>query len=329
MRIDKWAFLAFVAAAMMVTDSDLNNNDRVVSMHVMGFSLQQQTPATTTTTITRATTVSTQRGGGNGRHLINNRGRRNSNDCPQNSVDSRNPILKLGFPLQMAAEEYVSLDDVATPTPTPPTPPPNKKKRNGKQLTPSEQKRLELQQAIKDAESKRVDALNLEDKTQERIEELEQQIRLKKERLEEFEAEERRQAELKRSLTTNVASGAVAGLSSTVAAVGSLVAARSFLERRRTKIEEDRQRLADELKKKEELLAKTTLANKKTYSLLVSNHSMITVLRIALLSVNTSMCVCMSACVCMSDSVAMSSYRLFQLLSHSLPSSCHRLRRLL
>jgi chromosome segregation ATPase len=171
------------------------------------------------------------------------------------------------------AEEYVSLDDDTSSDANvgnDPKSKTNNKSAKGKKVTPAEQQRLDLQQAIEDAESKRVDALDLEEEAEKQREELEEQIRVTKKRLEEFEVEQQRQAELKRSLSTNAASGAVAGVSATVAALGSLVVARSFLEKRRSKIEEERQRLQDELKKKEEELSKTTTANKRTYSLVVS-----------------------------------------------------------
>ena len=255
MRIDRWAVAAFVASAMIATNSNDPNSMAVTGLMLQPSSYHHQTPISRIGSSSGSVTSSTRmryrpcqyHNDGGSCHTTRRR------DFPN--------FASRGSPLRMAAEEYVSLEEEGS---TPKTSSKNKR------LAPAEVKRLELQQAIKEAEAKRTDARNMEVQAEEQIENLEEQIRVKKKRLEEFEAEQQRQAELKRSLSSNAANGAVVGVSSTVAAVGTLVAARSFLERRKNKIEEERQRLEEELKKKEELLAKTTIANKKTYSLVVS-----------------------------------------------------------
>eukprot|EP00529_Nitzschia_sp_RCC80_P002424 CAMPEP_0113450246 /NCGR_PEP_ID=MMETSP0014_2-20120614/5727_1 /TAXON_ID=2857 /ORGANISM="Nitzschia sp." /LENGTH=1814 /DNA_ID=CAMNT_0000341571 /DNA_START=197 /DNA_END=5637 /DNA_ORIENTATION=- /assembly_acc=CAM_ASM_000159 len=252
MRIDRWAVAAFVASAMMATNSDNPNSMVVTGLMLQPNSYHLQIPFSRIGGSSSSVTSSTR---------MRHRPCQYHNDggyCPTNRKTGFPNFASSGSSLQMAAEEYVSLDEEGS------TP---KSSSKNKRLTPAEEKRVELQQAIKEAETKRTDARNMEVQAEEKIENLEEQIRAKKKRLEEFETEQQRQAELKRSLSSNAANGAVVGVSSTVAAVGTLVAARSFLEKRKNKIEEERQRLEEELKKKEELLAKTTIANKKTYSL--------------------------------------------------------------
>ena len=257
MRIDRWAVAAFVASAMIATNSNTLDSMLATGLMLQPSSYHLQMPNNIRIGSSGSATSSTSR--------MRNRPCQYHTDggsYPTNRKTRFPNLANSGSTLQMAAEEYLSLDE-ETSTP--------KSSSKNKRLTPAEEKRLELQQAIKEAEKQRTDARNMEVQAEEQIENLEEQIRAKKKRLEEFEAEQKRQAELKRSLSSNAANGAVVGVSSTVAAVGTLVAARSFLERRKNKIEEERQRLEEELKKKEEQLAKTAIANKRTYSLVVSS----------------------------------------------------------